>query len=163
MTSEQPRKPTPTDVAATTPVGVELLGTLKPLEAIQPLRIEAGSGSSSSKEETSGTTEDNNNSNNNKNKDNEDDEEAEDVEAESSKEDELPSYLLRLVTRLDNIDLHDVNEEAVEGGDGEDSDVGADDCLDHDEAMVSAQAEQLEDDDLGVEDNDRASVVLSHG
>ena len=141
MTSEQPCQPTPTYVAATTPVGVELLDTLEPLEAIQPLRIEAGSGSSSSEEETSGTTEDNNNSNNNNNKDGEYNKEAEDVEAESSKEDELPSYLLILVTLLENIDLDDVNEEAVEGGDGEDSDVEADDCLNQDEAMVSTQAE----------------------
>ena len=133
--------PTPTDVATTTPVGVELLDTLEPLEAIQPLHIETGSGSSSSEEETSGTTEDDKNSNNSNNKYNKDDEEAEDIEAEISKEDELPSYLLRFVTRLENIDLDDVNEEAVEVGDGEDSDVEADDCLDHDEAMVSAQAE----------------------
>ena len=75
----------------------------------------------------------------------------------------MPSYLLRFVTRLENIDLDDVNGEAVEGGDGEDSDVEADDCLDYDEAMVSAQAERLEDYDLGVKDNDRASVVLSQG
>ena len=35
------------------------------------------------------------------------------------------------MTRFENIDLDDVNEEAVEGGD-EDSNVEADDCLDHD-------------------------------
>ena len=80
MTSEQPCQPTPTYVAATTPVGVELLDTLEPLEAIQPLRIETGSGSSSSEEETSGTTEDDNNSNNNNNNNNKDDEDDEDDE-----------------------------------------------------------------------------------
>ena len=51
----------------------------------------------------------------------------------------MPYYLLRLVTRSENIDLDDVREESVEGGDSGDSDVESDDCLDNDEAMVTAQ------------------------
>ena len=63
------------------------------------------------------------------------------------------------------IDLDDVREEAKEAGDGGDSDVEADDCYDHDEAMVSAQAERNEEEGniLVVDDNDRTSVVLSQG
>ena len=60
-------------------------------------------------------------------------------------DDVLPSYLLRLGIRLEAIDLDDVREEAKDTGDGSDSDVEADHCYDHDEAMVSDQAELNEE------------------
>ena len=56
-----------------------------------------------------------------------------------------------------------VREEAVEGGYGGDSDVEANDCLDHNEAMVMSQAERNEEDDLVVDEKDRTLVVLSQG
>ena len=103
-------------------------------------------------EDSSTGTADRNDSNNeeeNKN-DNKDDEE----DDESNNDNDLPSYLLRLVTQLENIDLDDVREEAVGGGDGGNSDVESDYCLDHDEAMVTAQPERNEEDDLVVDKND---------
>ena len=57
-------------------------------------------------------------------------------------DDVFPSYLLRFISRLETIDLDDLREEAKEAGDGGDSDVEADDCYDHDEAMVLAQAQR---------------------
>jgi hypothetical protein len=78
----------------------------------------------------------------------------------------LPSYLLRLTSRDEAINLEDVTEEAKEKGDGGDSDDEADDFLDHDAAMVEATAERheegTEDEDV-VDDGDRNSVVLQKG
>ena len=65
-------------------------------------------------------------------------------EEDGSPDDFLPSYLLRLVIWLETIYLDDVREEAKEAGDGGDSDVEVDDCYDHDEVVVLAQAEQNE-------------------
>ena len=80
-------------------------------------------------------------------------------------EDVLPSHLLRLVSGLETISLDDVREEAKEAGDGGDSDVEADGCYDHNEAMIMAQAERNKEEGniLVVDDNDRTSVVLSQG
>ena len=66
---------------------------------------------------------------------------------------------------MEIIDLDDAREEAKEAGDGGNSDVEADDCYDHDEAMVSDQAERNEEEGnmLVVDDNDRTLVVLSQG
>ena len=77
-------------------------------------------------------------------------------------DDVLPSYLLRLVSQLETIDLYDVREESKEAGDGGELDVEADNCYDHDKAMVLAQAEQNEEEDnmLVVENNDRTSDFL---
>ena len=79
--------------------------------------------------------------------------------------DVLPSCLLRLVSRLEAIDLDDVREEANESGDGGDSDVEAYDSYDHDEAMVLDQAERNKEEGnmLVVDNNDRTSVVLFQG
>ena len=57
--------------------------------------------------------------------------------------------------------MDDVREEAVKGGDGGESDIEDDKFLDHDEAMVTDQAERNEEDDLVVDKNDCTSVVLS--
>ena len=73
----------------------------------------------------------------------------------------MPSYLLRLVTRFENIDLDDVREDAIKVGDGGNSDVEANTCLDHDEAVVRAQVERKKEDDLVVDENYCTSVVLS--
>jgi hypothetical protein len=78
----------------------------------------------------------------------------------------LPSYLLRLTSRFEAINLEDVAEEAKEKGDGGDSDDEADDFLEHDAAMVEAtlerQEEGTEDEDV-IDDGDRNSVVLQRG
>ena len=64
-----------------------------------------------------------------------------------------------MVSRLETIDLDDIREETKEAGDGGDSYVEADDCYDHNEAMVLAQAERNEEEGnmLVVDDNDRTS------
>ena len=112
-------------------------------------------------EDLSTRTAENNNSNNEEDNNNNNEDDKEDYE--TNKDSDLPSYILRLVIRLENMDLDDVIEEAVEGGDGGDSDVETDDCLDHDEAMVTDQAERNEEDDLVVDENYCTSVVLSQG
>ena len=120
---------------------------LKTPQTLHPLHIEIFA--SRDLEDSSTGTANNNDSNNkegknNKNKDNEENN-------ERNKDNEFPSYFLRLVTRLKNIYLDDVIEEAVEGGDGVNSYVEAVGCLDHDKAMVTAQAERNEEDDLAVD------------
>ena len=93
------------------------------------------------KDSSKGTADNNYNKNeednNNDNKYNEED-------YESKNNDDLPSYLIRLVNRLENIDLDYVREDSVKRGDGGDSDVEDDDCLDHDKAVVTDQAERNE-------------------
>ena len=84
-------------------------------------------------------------------------------EDENNKDDDFPSYLLKLVTRLENIDFDYVREEAIRGGDGGDSDVEVNNCLDYDEAIVKAQKERNKEDDLVVDENDRTLVLLSQG
>ena len=88
---------------------------------------------------STGTADINNSNNEEYNKNNNEDDEEDD---ESNKDDDFTSYFLRLVTRLENIYLDDVREEAVEGGDGGDSYAKAGYCLEHDEAMVTAESER---------------------
>ena len=109
-------------------------------KTLPPLPIEILS-SVDLKDSSKGTADNNYNKNeednNNDNKYNEED-------YESKNNDDLPSYLIRLVNRLENIDLDYVREDSVKRGDGGDSDVEDDDCLDHDKAVVTDQAERNE-------------------
>jgi hypothetical protein len=69
----------------------------------------------------------------------------------------LPGYLLRTITRIEQLSLIDVEEENNEVGDGGDSDVEGDDLAEHDEAMNTAISERVataveDDGDVAVDD-----------
>ncbi len=90
---------------------------------------------------------------------------AEDTQLPADVTETLPSYLLRLTSPFESINLEDVTEEARGNGGGGDSDDEADNFLDHDAALVEAIAERqkgTEDEEI-IDDSDRNSVVLQQG